>query len=88
MAPFPNSKIELHQWANSILLGIVGFFVMQTYFTIQKDHDKIAEHETKIAVHDEKLKQHQSSINFMGGSISEIRRLGNKTSVHELASQD
>lgn len=50
MAAFPNSKIELHQWANSILLGIVGFFVVQTYTTIQQDHDKLATHETRISV--------------------------------------
>jgi len=50
MASFPNSKIELHQWANSILLGIVGFFVVQTYTTIQQDHDRLATHETRISV--------------------------------------
>lgn len=50
MAAFPNSKIELHQWANSILLGIVGFFVVQTYTTIQTDHDKLATHETRISL--------------------------------------
>lgn len=50
MAAFPNSKIELHQWANSILLGIVGFFVVQTYTTIQADHDKLADHQTRITV--------------------------------------
>lgn len=50
MAAIPNSKIELHQWANSILLGIVGFFVIQTYTTIQTDHDKLATHETRISL--------------------------------------
>lgn len=50
MAAFPTSKIELHQWANSILLGIVGFFVVQTYQTIQQDHDKLGNHETRISV--------------------------------------
>lgn len=48
--PFPNSKIELHQWANSILLGIVAFFVVQTYQTITSDHEKLANHETRITV--------------------------------------
>jgi hypothetical protein len=48
--PFPNSKIELHQWANSILLGIVSFFVIQTYNTITKDHERLANHETRISV--------------------------------------
>ena len=48
--PFPNSKIELHQWANSILLGIVSFFVIQTYNTIIKDHELLANHETRISV--------------------------------------
>lgn len=48
--PFPNSKIELHQWANSILLGIVGFFVIQTYNTISNDHEVLANHEVRISV--------------------------------------
>jgi len=48
--PFPNSKIELHQWANSILLGIVAFFVVQTYQTISTDHERLANHETRITV--------------------------------------
>jgi len=48
--PFQNSKIELHQWANSILLGIVGFFVVQTYYAIQEDHSKIENHEVRISV--------------------------------------
>lgn len=47
---FPNSKIELHQWFNSGLLLVVGFFVTQTYFTIAKDHEVIANHETRISV--------------------------------------
>jgi hypothetical protein len=48
--PFPNSKIELHQWANSILLGMVSFFVIQTYNTITSDHEVLAKHETRISV--------------------------------------
>ena len=48
--PFPNSKIELHQWFNSILLGIVGFFVIQTYNTVVADHEVLAKHETRISV--------------------------------------
>jgi len=50
MTNFPTSKIELHQWANSILLGIVAFFVVQTYQTITKDHETLANHETRITV--------------------------------------
>ena len=48
--PFTNSKIELHQWANSILLGVVSFFVIQTYNTISNDHEKLSNHETRITV--------------------------------------
>ena len=50
MAAFPTSKIELHQWANTILLSIVGFFVLQTYYEIQADHKLLGEHETRITV--------------------------------------
>ena len=52
---FPNSKVELHQWANSILLIIVGFFVEQTYSTVQQDHDKLYSHETRITVSEKRL---------------------------------
>lgn len=52
---FPNSKIELHQWFNSGLLIVVGFFAQQTYSTIQKDHDEIATIQTSIAVHEQRL---------------------------------
>ena len=48
--PFPNSKIELHQWFNSILLGMVSFFVIQTYNTVVADHEVLAKHETRITV--------------------------------------
>lgn len=50
MTAFPTSKIELHQWANSILLGLVSFFVIQTYNTITADHEVLAKHETRISV--------------------------------------
>jgi len=50
MTAFPTSKIELHQWANTILLSIVGFFVLQTYYEIQADHKLLGEHETRITV--------------------------------------
>ena len=50
MTNFPTSKIELHQWANSILLGVVAFFVVQTYQTISNDHERLANHETRITV--------------------------------------
>lgn len=50
MATFPTSKIELHQWANSILLLIVGFFVRETYNTIKADHEVIATLVTRVTV--------------------------------------
>jgi hypothetical protein len=70
---FPTAKIELHQWANTILLGIVGFFVVQTYATIKADHEKLAEHETKIAVHTEKIESQASALNIVSGSVTELR---------------
>lgn len=48
--PFPNSKIELHQWFNSILLMAVGFFAVETYRTISEDHEKLNNHEVRISV--------------------------------------
>jgi hypothetical protein len=87
MAAFPTSKIELHQWANSLLLVVVGFFVTQTYMTIKADHEKLAEHDTKIAVHEEKLKQHETAINFVTGRVETISKINNRQG-HELASQD
>lgn len=68
MASFPNSKIELHQWANSILLAIVGFFVVQTYTTIQQDHDRLATHETRISV----LEDWRRGTNQTGQEIKDI----------------
>jgi len=50
MATFPTSKIELHQWFNSILLGIVGFFVLETYNTVKQDHEVIATLVTRVTV--------------------------------------
>lgn len=47
---FPTSLIELHQWANSILLVVAIFFVRETYNTIKEDHKKNEEQETRIAV--------------------------------------
>ena len=44
------NNIDLYKWANSILLGVVSFFVIQTYSIIQTDHDKLATHETRISV--------------------------------------
>ena len=63
MATFPTSKIELHQWANSILLLIVGFFVRETYNTIKADHEVIATLVTRVTVL-ENVKQ-QTSMNLL-----------------------
>ena len=64
MAIFPTSKIELHQWFNSILLGIVGFFVVQTYMTITTDHEVLAKHETRISVMESRIGVRQTSMNL------------------------
>ena len=65
MATFPTSKIELHQWFNSILLGIVGFFVVQTYMTITTDHEVLAKHETRISVIESRIGVKQTSMNLL-----------------------
>mgnify|MGYP000877436267 len=60
---FPTSKIELHQWMNSGLLLIVSFFVVQTYRTIESDHERIAQHDTSIATHNIRLNVLESERN-------------------------
>ena len=74
--PFPNSKIELHQWANSILLGIVGFFVVQSYNLLQSDHERISSHETRITVNERSIyalekesENHSYQINVISEAI-------------------
>lgn len=54
---FPVSKVELHQWANTLLLfgltitgAIIAYIGDKTYSIIAGDHEKIAEHETRITV--------------------------------------
>ena len=71
---FPNSKIELHQWANTILLGVVGFFVVQTYLTIQTDHETIGKHETRITVAEKDIDRAVSSLNILTGKVETIRK--------------
>ena len=62
---FPNSKIELHQWFNSILLMVVGFFAVETYRTITSDHEVLANHEVRISVIEAtKEKEKQTSYFF------------------------
>jgi len=65
MAAFPTSKIELHQWFNSILLGIVGFFVIQTYNTVVADHEVLAKHETRITVIESRMNLKQNAISLL-----------------------
>lgn len=45
-----SKEIEFHQWANSLLLIMVGFFVSATYFEIKEDHKTLEQHETRITV--------------------------------------
>lgn len=52
---FPASKIELHQWANSLMMLVIGFIAAATYNEIHADHEKIADHETKLAVHEVRI---------------------------------
>lgn len=65
MTSFPTSKIELHQWVNSILLGIVGFFVIQTYNRITADHEVLAKHETRISVIESRMNGKQTAISLL-----------------------
>lgn len=62
---FPTSKIELHQWFNSILLGIVGFFVIQTYNTVVADHEVLAKHETRITVIESRMNGKQTAMSLI-----------------------
>lgn len=47
---FPTSLIELHQWANTALLAVVVFFVVETYKTIKADHEQLVNHEMRIVL--------------------------------------
>lgn len=42
------SKIELHQWFNSIGIGFIAFLATQIYLKVDKDHDVITGHEFRI----------------------------------------
>lgn len=63
--PFPNSKIELHQWFNTLLLGVVGFFAIETYRTITADHEVLAKHETRISVIESRMNGKQNAISLL-----------------------
>ena len=73
---FPNSKIELHQWANTILLGVVGFFVVETYRTIQADHETLNKHETRITVSERDIEGVKSSVNILVGRMEVRQKYG------------
>lgn len=45
-----NVKSNWHEYFNSGLLLLVGFFAQQTYSTIKNDHEVLANHETRITV--------------------------------------
>lgn len=72
MAAFPTSKIELHQWVNTVLLGVVGFFAAQTYFLIQKDHETIGQHSTEIAVAKNDISALKGKDSFIMGYIQTL----------------
>lgn len=42
------SKIELHQWFNSIGIGFIAFLATQIYLKVDKDHDVLTGHEFRI----------------------------------------
>jgi hypothetical protein len=69
---FPNSKIELHQWANSLLLGIVNFFVIQNYNLLQTDHEKLAAHETRITVAENSISSLQKEDDNQNSQLNSI----------------
>lgn len=60
---FPTSLIELHQWANSILLVVAIFFVRETYNTIKEDHAKLEAQETRITVIEKVCCEKQTALN-------------------------
>ena len=64
---FPNSKVELHQWANSILLLMVGFVAAATYNEIHTDHDTLAKHETRITVLEDHDKNNKRTAGMSDG---------------------
>lgn len=78
MTSFPTSKIELHQWFNTILLGIVGFFVVQTYNTVITDHDVLAKHDTRISVVESEIKNTTSNIRVLEDNFSNLLTLKQK----------
>ena len=46
-----------HDWFNTLLLSVVGFFAIQTYYKIDGDHETLAKHETRITVLENKQGQ-------------------------------
>lgn len=71
---FPTSKIELHQWANTLLLGVVGFFVVETYRTIQADHETIGRHETRITVTEKDVDRASTALNILTGRVETLSK--------------
>jgi len=55
MSGFPTSKIELHQWFNSILLVIVAFFGQQTLQELKHATQVNQDQEVRLGVHDERI---------------------------------
>lgn len=72
MTSFPTSKIELHQWVNSILLLVVCFFARETYNTIKADHELLASHTTDISVTKSEVSQIKTNVNFLTGRVNAI----------------
>lgn len=77
----PNYKIELHQWANTILLGIVGFFGVQTYLIIMSDHDRLYKLETRIAVleEDKRKQERTATVVLQSATLPSEQKKNNKT---------
>lgn len=72
MTNFPTSKIELHQWVNSILLLIVGFIVRETYVTIKTDHEKLGLHETAIELNKADIQNVKTNVSLLSGRVEII----------------
>ena len=54
----PEKMKDFHQILNTILLGIVGFFSIQTYLKIDGDHEKINDHEVRIGILEDRNQRH------------------------------
>ena len=62
--------IELHQWINSVLLGLISIVAGKIYDRVDKDHDVITGHEFRIAsLEGAKKRESHDTISFLDAII-------------------